>query len=507
MPSYFFWFLYSAVGAAFFNSALGQPKFGAFGWLLGFACTFLLHHKFPSLFFGNNDSDLTHVRGAKIVSNAKLLALTKKEKHAEIPVIIGDVAVPFSLENRHFLFVGSTGSGKSQSFLQVAKVARNRDNSAVIADVDGELTADFYRENVDILLSPFDKRSPAWSPLAEMEGVWDADRIAKSIIPDGDGGSKEWNKYAQFILSAVLLKIWQSGGNNGDLVHYLMFSKNEDLKTLCDGSEASRMFEDGSERMLSSILSIVSSYAKTLNKLDKTADANSFSITKFVKENAEQNTGKWLFFPVRDDMFPMLSPLIAAQIDIAISALLTSKNDDQRRVWFFIDEFATWGKIEGIEPLLTKSRKKGGCAVLGLQNVSQARENYGKERSQTLLSSCGTWLTLRSTDGDTAEFLSRNIGDEDIKRVINSSSEQGSSTSEQFSKQRAILPSELQSLPDLEGVLNIAGPLPAGWVSIKYMPPQRNVEPFYLTDERAIKKLLDEEEQERVEMDLDGLIP
>ena len=157
--------------------------------------------------------------------------------------------------------------------------------------------------------------------------------------------------------------------------------------------------------------------------------------------------------------------------------------------------------------MLTKARKKGGCAVLGLQNVSQARENYGKERSQTLLSSCGTWLTLRSTDGDTAEFLSRNIGDEDIRRVINSSSDQGSSTSEQFSKQRVILPSELQKLPDLEGVLNIAGPLPAGWVSIKYMQPERNVEPFDLKDERSIEKFLDEEEQESVEIETDGFIP
>ena len=507
MPSYFFWFLYSAVGAAFFNSALGQPKFGAFGWLLGFACTFLLHHKFPSLFFGNNDSDLTHVRGAKIVSNTKLLALSKKEKHAEIPVIIGDVPVPFSLENRHFLFVGSTGSGKSQSFLQVAKVARLRANGAVIADVDGELTSMFYRHGVDILLSPFDKRSPAWSPFAEMEGVWDADRIAKSIISDGDGSSKEWNSYAQFILSSVLLKIWQSNGTNGDLVHYLMFSKNEDLKALCSGSEASRMFEDGSEKMLASVLSIVSSFSRMLNKLDKNANADSFSITKFVKENAEKNTGKWLFMPVQDDMFKMLSPLIAAQTDIAISALLTSKNDDQRRVWFFVDEFATWGRIEGVEPLLTKARKKGGCAVLGLQNVSQVRENYGKERSQTLLSSCGTWLTLRSTDGDTAEFLSRNIGDEDIRRVINSSSDSGSSTSEQFSKQRVILPSELQKLPDLKGVQNIAGPLSAGWVSVKYMQPERNVEPFDLKDERAIKKLLDEEVQESIEIETEGFIP
>ena len=507
MLYYFLWFLYSCIGAVFFNTALGQPKFGAFGYLLGFVCTFLLHHKFPSLFFGDNNADFSHIRGAKIVSNSKLLALSKKEKHVENPVTIANIAVPFALENRHFLFVGSPGTGKSQLFLQVAKVARQRGNGAVIADLDGELTADFYREGLDVLLSPFDKRSPAWSPLAEMEGVWDADRVAKSIIADGEGSSKEWNKYAQFILSAVLLKIWQSGGNNGDLVHYLMFSKNEDLKALCDGSEASRMFEDGAERMLSSILSIVSSFAKTLNKLDKNANADSFSITKFVKENAEKNTGKWLFMPVRDDMFPMLSPLIAAQVDIAISALLTSKNDDQRRVFFFVDEFATWGKIEGIEPLLTKARKKGGCAVLGLQNVSQARENYGKERSQTLLSSCGTWLTLRSTDGDTAEFLSRNIGDEDIRRVINSSSDQGSSTSEQFSKQRVILPSELQKLPDLEGVLNIAGPLPAGWVSIKYMQPERNVEPFDLKDERSIEKFLDEEEQESVEIETDGFIP
>ena len=116
MLYYFLWFLYSSIGAVFFNTALGQPKFGAFGWLVGFVCTFLLHHKFPSLFFGDSDGDFSHIRGAKIVSNAKLLALTKKEKHVENPVTIANIAVPFSLENRHFLFVGSPGTGKSQLF-------------------------------------------------------------------------------------------------------------------------------------------------------------------------------------------------------------------------------------------------------------------------------------------------------------------------------------------------------------------------------------------------------
>lgn len=463
-----------------------------------------------SWFFINDERSGGHMRGSKIVKNADLVKLAAKESNANA-LQIANVPIPFELENRHFMLAGSTGSGKSQAFYQIADQARRRGDAAIAPDVNGEFTARFYRADEDVILSPFDQRSPMWSPLAEMGGVWDADRIAKSIIPDGhDGSSAEWTHYAQVILSVVLLKIWRASGTNGDLLHYLLFSDQQSLSALCEGSEASRMFAEGNERMLSSVLSIVATYAKPLSHLPKNVGKNGFSITQFVQKNAESSDGKWLFFPVRDDMFKMLRPLISAQIDIAISALLSAQDDESRRVWFFVDEFATWGRIEGIEPLLTKSRKKGGCAVLGLQSVSQVKEKYGNEKSKTLLSNLGNWLTLRAGDGETAEYMSQNIGDEEIRRWVSSesSNSQGDSysNSEQIVKQRVVFASELQTLKDLKGILNIAGPLPSGWVDIPISKLTKTVNPFELKAEPEVEDAGDDSQQTQSE-DFEDFIP
>ncbi len=166
--------------------------------------------------------------------------------------------------------------------------------------------------------------------------------------------------------------------------------------------------------------------------------------------------------------------------------MLSSSEDEARRVWFFVDEFASWGRIEGIEPLLTKARIKGGVGVLGLQSISQVREAYGQQTSQTILSNLGTWLTLRCGDGETAEFMSRNIGEQEIIRFTTNDSDQGGkSHSEQHSKQRAIMPAELQSLSDLIGVLNVVGNLPAAWVQVPISGLQKVAEAFMLPDYSA----------------------
>lgn len=422
-----------------------------------------------------------HERGGMIVAAGALEKLSKTaDPQAEI--FVGAVGVPRSWECRHYLFAGSTGSGKSQAFYQIAEVARRRNDGGVVADVNAEMLSRFFNaERGDVILNPLDKRSENWSPLSEVRGQWDAERISKSIIPPGEGSSAEWNHYGQVLLSAVIAKVWSENGKNFDLTNLLLMSSNEDLAEALAGTQAAQLFAPGAERMLSSIRAITATYCQPLSYLSPTVGRDGFSVTKFIQREASDKRGAWLFFPVRDDFFKSFRSLIAAQVDIAISALLSAEDDESRRVWFCLDEFATWGRISSISDLLTKARKKGGVGVLGLQSISQIRETYGREGAQTLLANLGNWLTLRAGDAETADFMSKNIGDEQIRRLNESKNADGQkSTSEQIAVQRVILPAELQNLPDLAGILNIAGPLPAGWVTIPVSNLQRKTEGFQI---------------------------
>jgi type IV secretory pathway TraG/TraD family ATPase VirD4 len=419
------------------------------------------------LFRSRGNAREGHHRGGMVVSARELEKLAQREDpHAEI--FVGGVGVPRNTENRHCLLAGATGSGKSQAFYQILEVARARGDAAVVADVNAEMLSRFFDPSRgDVILNPLDKRSENWSPLAEISGPWDADRIAKSIIPDGEGGSAEWNHYAQVLLSAVLAKVWAEGGKNFELTTLLLSAPSEDLGIALEGTPAAQLFAPGAERMLSSIRAITATYCQSLSYLNPSVGRDGFSITKFIQTEAREKRGAWMFFPVRDDFFKSFKSLVAGQIDIAISALLSAPDDESRRVWYSLDEFATWGRINSITDLLTKARKKGGCAALGLQSISQIREAYGQHGAQTLLSCLGNWLTLRSGDSETGEYMSRSIGDEQIRRINFSENHEGEeSSSEQVSVERSVMPAELQNLPDLVGILNIAGPLPAGWVTI-----------------------------------------
>lgn len=467
----------ATMGVSMAASALG---FGLFSFLIPVAFLAWAWFIFTAGAAGHD-----HLRGGKLVDAATLEKLARKEDpRAEI--FIGGVGIPRRLEARHFLLTGVTGAGKSQAFYQIAEIARQRGDAAVVADVNAEMLGRFFDPGRgDTILNPVDSRSESWSPLGEIFAEWDCDRIAKSIVPSGEGEEGEWKGYAQVLLAAILSKVWRERGKNFDLANLILFAPSEELAETLKGTQASLLFAAGAEKMLGSIRSILATHCQPFSYLDPSAGRDAFSITKFIQREAAEKLGAFLYFPVRDDFFKSFRPLIAAQIDIAISALLSSDDDEARRVWFLIDEFASWGRLSSIDDLLTKGRKKGAAAALGLQTISQVRSAYGRDGAQTLLSSLGTWLTLRVGDSETAEFMSLNIGDEQVRRFVESSNhERQKSVSEQIAVERAIMPADLKNLPDLEAILNIAGNLPAGWVQIPISGLSRCVQGFQIASQQ-----------------------
>lgn len=421
------------------------------------------------------------VRGNQLVDVADVQAMLKNE---ECNISIGQVAIPKRFEQQNFLLAGAPGTGKSQGFHQILGPVREVGERAIVADVGGEFVARYYRDG-DVILNPFDARSVSWSPLAEMQGEWDAERIAKSICPDGEGSSQEWHGYAQTALAAVLGKLWQEDGNNGELMRLLTQASHAELKEFVDGTPAVGLFADGNERMLGSILGIVASKIKCYQWLDPNAGIDAFSVRKFV---ANDGAG-WLFLSFTDPQFTSLKPIIATVLDVATSAVMELKPSSTRRVWFALDEFATLGYIGALGDLLAKGRKFGACVVLGVQSVSQIFSAYGRDMTKTLLNCLGTQLVLRSPDPETAEYFSSIFGEQDIQRVMHSTSTSNGdvnhSQSVQYTTQRVVMPAEIQGLPNLVGLLNVVGDTPPCVVNIPIAEGEEVAERFVAKQRKA----------------------
>ncbi|MHB8389734.1 MAG: type IV secretion system DNA-binding domain-containing protein [Acidobacteriaceae bacterium] len=388
-------------------------------------------------------------------------------------VMIGGVPMPQEIEARHTLLSGAIGSGKTSVMDAFIATARERGERAAIVDPGGEFMARYFRDG-DVILNPLDVRNMPWSPFSEIHGIADVERIAKSLIPDieGDPASQQWQFFSQKLVSAIMRRLLERGDrDNGTLVYNLSVAGKEELGRLVAGLPASRLFGEGADRMLASVLGVVGTTVDTLSFLSPDADHTSWSIAQWV----EKGEG-WLWFPYLFRDRALLASLISAQIGELVSAILSLRPDRKRRLWLFMDELAALGRVQGLGDALAQGRKFGLAVVAAIQTVAQPRTSFGEHSAQTLLSCFSNKLILRADDPDTADWGSRLLGDRQIlRRVQSEGSGAGgahSGESEQIAIERAVLPSEVSHLPDLRGYLRFTGGHPIALVEIE-IPEER----------------------------------
>lgn len=394
---------------------------------------------------------------------AKDVAKQIKASKKPTDLVLGDVPLPVDSEPYHFLVAGSTGTGKSVALSSMIARLRERGDTVILVDSGGDFLARFFRPEKDYVFNPYDDRCVGWSPVLEMQGAWDAQALARSIVPDGVGETKEWNGYAQTFISSVLRKLWEAKRlSMADFLYYVQVAPLAELKDLLAGTPSASQL--ASEKMFGSIRSIASNYLVSYDYLPR--DKAPFSVTEMIQR---QHAGT-LFVTYRDDQLDSLRNIIACLLDVASRAVLSLTPNPARRVWLIIDEFASVGRVQSVEAVATKARKAGGCLVLGIQSISQLRDRYGDNGAQTILSCLSTWLVLRCSDADTAEYMSRYIGEAEVLRTQQGSSSNDTgdtrTSSEQRLTKRVVLASEVQQFPNLNGLLKIPGGYPVCKVAL-----------------------------------------
>ncbi len=121
----------------------------------------------------------------------------------------------------------------------------------------------------------------------------------------------------------------------------------------------------------------------------------------------------------------------------------------------------------------------GGMAMAN--RIAQVSSTYGQSDAQTVIENCANTLILRcsgSENGGTSQFASRLIGDREIlRRQISRGSDREMALSargarrsrnvtEQHATETAVMPSELEQLPDLCGYLKRASS--ASWLKVAF---------------------------------------
>ena len=335
---------------------------------------------------------------------------------------LGGVPIPRELETNHFLLAGSTGTGKTELALSMARTVSERGERAVFIDYGANFLARIVRDG-DFILNPFDQRSVCWVPWLELANDPDYMLMARAIVPDGFGESRSWHGLAQQLVAAALRACVENGRNTIREFLALLISSPDELAVFAAGTPAAVMTQKGNEKMFANTRNVLMEYLEPWRYLrDPTKAETGFSIRALI-EGEYNRKGKhgrlfrpWLFVTFRDDQRAAMQYLSATWMELVIRAQLSLPEDRKRRIWKFIDELAACKRIQSLPDELAFVRKKGGAAVIGVQDVAQIRGIYGPEIAQTMLQNLKTKVMLACADPDTARYFSDVIGEQRVLR-------------------------------------------------------------------------------------------
>ncbi len=220
---------------------------------------------------------------------------------------LGGVQIPRDLETNHFLLGGSTGTGKTELALSMARTLSERGERAVFIDYGANFLTRIARTG-DFILNPFDRRSVCWVPWLELRSESDYMMMARAIVPDGFGESRSWHGLAQQLVGASLRACVENGRNTIREFLALLISSPDELAVFAAGTPAAVMTQKGNEKMFANTRNVLMEYLEPWRFLREPAPAErGFSIRALI-EGQYDRKGKygqifrpWLFMTFRDE--------------------------------------------------------------------------------------------------------------------------------------------------------------------------------------------------------------
>jgi type IV secretory pathway TraG/TraD family ATPase VirD4 len=433
-----------------------------------------------SRFLRRNPQD-RYKRGALLADGraAQRRSARLRKSGTELLTLAG-IAIAPADETKHFKLIGTTGTGKSTAIRELLGAAIARGDRAVFADPDGGYLARFYdRYRGDIVLNPFERNSVKWDLFAEIQNSYDVEQLASGLISSSDDPSaSEWRGYARTFLTAVVRRCHDCGCRDiANLWRLLTMASTEELRPIVAGTSAQPFLDPDNTRMFGSIRSVAGSAIAAFEYI-QAQRAAPFSVREWVRARTRPGV---LFIPYKAGQIAALRSMIATWMRLAIFEAMSGTEDRDQRLWFVVDELDALGAIDGLKDALARLRKFGCRCVLGFQSIAQVSSTYGQSEAQTIVENCSNTLILRcsgSENGGTSQFASRLIGDREIiRRQVSRGSDRESAlstrgarrsrgVSEQHSTEAAVMPSELEQLPDLCGYLKAASS--RSWLKVAF---------------------------------------
>ncbi len=328
------------------------------------------------------------------------------------------VQLSLEAETQHFVFAGSTGSGKTTAMQPLIDKAIKRKDYVILFDPK----PDFTQKYQGVILAPWDARGVQWDLGADCLDAGDADTLASRLIADSKG-DLTWTDGARQIVAAAIVQLQHDYGTSWDwqsLVHLLADDGRLQTALEVQNPMAARLLRDLTSKTAQSFLITLSANTKTLIRLAQAwTGKRKWSVRRYLLEPTSWEARQRTVILSNNDRYKPLAQAYIQSIISSLSGLICSPevpDSRKRRLWQFFDEAPQLGKVAEIEQLLAVGRSKGVRVVVGVQDVSQLRELYSRDTASAWASLFGTWIVTQIKGEESPKWFSGLLGEREVWR-------------------------------------------------------------------------------------------
>ena len=372
------------------------------------------------------------------------------------------IMLSYNSLNQHTLIIGQSGVGKSVLIKRIYTQLKARNKGVfVVHDIKGDFIQQFYDPKTDYILNPLDSRSINLNIFKLIKTKADIKAVVAALIPDSKEAKEPiWVNSARDIFESIIylaIHNFKTGKieklDNTVIKNYIqegiafLVENFKDLKECSRGYAHLQAYKTSSQPA-----NIFSNFLSYMTLFDVVAENKNPELD--LKEFIEKQNRATIFLANYNNIKDFVCPLLSLFVNALVRELLSLEENLDRRMFLFLDELTNLQKIDKILDFLTLARSKGGAAFLGFQDIKALERIYEKEGAETIVANTANKIILRVGDVSTAEYLSKLIGEQEVKIVNKSHSvspfdRDSVSYSTQIQRRPAVLASQITTLPTL----------------------------------------------------------
>ncbi|MCX6077697.1 MAG: type IV secretion system DNA-binding domain-containing protein [Campylobacterales bacterium] len=408
----------------------------------------------------------THLRGTTILSQKEYSIISKKIDGYSLAK---DTVLSREHDTKHFMIMGATGSGKTNLIIRSihaqASYPKNIEVGAkfIIHDLKPDYIQKIYNPDTDLIYNVSDQRSiyfNFFNYLYDANGNLDEKaliNICHTIIPDSNSKDPIWDVLARNVLESILTYCMLTENRSLTFVNDMIQKSPSDLINIfnsVEGCNKGVQALTGGENTVGSVMVTLAANARYFEGLNEKCHSHkeSFIIQKWLNDGKVSKL--FLINDVANKDFN--APKIAVFVNTLIKEIYAMRENPNRRIYLYLDEFGTMSKIPAIPEATVVARSFGLSIILSTQEFARIDEIYGQNLRKSMLNSLTNKIIMRQTDPEMAKYFSDMIGEKEIEQSSSGASigiqamKNGVNFNKSVKKEFTVMPSEIMELRDFE---------------------------------------------------------